>query len=496
MKFKTSSQSHSFIEDVHRRVGARNKAVLGRAGLFLALNEGVPSDFKPADAQGVDLDDETIVGDELRDVVRAALNYRAKKALDEAGYRQSFRQHFEYGCFRLQKIWEESEKDQAKFVSTLVKYSIPDFVRQKKSGVTPIETVKSEVKLKLLSDFQEWSLNGPGTRNGLLVVSGKMGSGKSQLAFDLLAQLAKQGVRFVFFDLKGEFEDDPSNPRQTETRETFFGITGAQYVRLIEESLPINPLIKEKTSQANAQIASEIASLITAFAPQMGAKQENTLRNVYQDLTNPDFETFADALRDNGEEGVPLAIIQKLAQLNIFASRTDAISFDEWLSQSIIIDFKGLGNDNVTKSLAVAFILNCLMKQLNKNLPPNNGIQPIRMVLFIDEAHLLLPKEGKSGLLGALARQGRAWGFPVWLASQDADAFITTGANATNFAELAECGIHFSPDTLSEGEQRKIIGGVVSRDLVKGEAALNLQGKMHIGNVRQFYRDKGQSSPS
>ena len=70
------------------------------------------------------------------------------------------------------------------------------------------------------------------------------------------------------------------------------------------------------------------------------------------------------------------------------------------------------------------------------------------MVLFVDEAHLLLPKEGKAGLLGSLARQGRSWGFPVWLASQDADAFVTTGDHATNFAELAECGVHFSPHTL------------------------------------------------
>jgi hypothetical protein len=88
-----------------------------------------------------------------------------------------------------------------------------------------------------------------------------------------------------------------------------------------------------------------------------------------------------------------------------------------------------------------------------------------------DEAHLLLPKEGKAGLLGMLARQGGSWGFPVWLASQDADAFITTGANATNFAELADCGIHFSIDALSDSDQRQILGSVLHRALKKGEAA-------------------------
>jgi len=52
MKFDTSSEAHEFIENVHARVGARNQAVLGRAALFLALGEGVPSEFKPKDAKG------------------------------------------------------------------------------------------------------------------------------------------------------------------------------------------------------------------------------------------------------------------------------------------------------------------------------------------------------------------------------------------------------------------------------------------------------------
>jgi hypothetical protein len=85
----------------------------------------------------------------------------------------------------------------------------------------PLPVVEAEVKLKLLSDAEEWSMNGPGTKNGLLVISGEPGSGKSQLALDLLAQLASHGVRFVFFDLKGELEDDPANPQQQENRKKF-----------------------------------------------------------------------------------------------------------------------------------------------------------------------------------------------------------------------------------------------------------------------------------
>jgi hypothetical protein len=301
--------------------------------------------------------------------------------------------------------------------------------------------------------------------------------------------LSNFGVRFVFFDMKGELEDDPNNPQQRRNRTRFMEQTGAQYVRLIQRDLPINPLYHHQNRTENAQIAYEIASLIRCFAPQLGAKQERSIADAYQQLPSPDFSSLAIALEDSGADGVDLAIVQKIEKLNLFASAYTAISPEEWLSGSLIIDFKQFGNDTDTKALAVALILNFLMKTMNQNLAVKNDIQPLKMVLFVDEAHLLLPKERKAGLLQSLARQGRSWGFPVWLASQDADKFLTTGVNETNFAELAECGVHFSPQILSELEQKMILGGLVHQKFVKGEAALRLQGKLITGTARQFWRD-------
>ena len=106
---------------------------------------------------------------------------------------------------------------------------------------------------------------------------------------------------------------------------------------------------------------------------------------------------------------------------------------------------------------------------------------------------LLAPNSAhKSGLLGSLARQGRGWGFPVWLASQDADAFFTTGDNATDFADLADRGLHFSPKTLHAAAQRKILGELSSRMPEKGEAVLRSPNGLAIGKVRQFWRDQGR----
>lgn len=467
--------------------------MLGRAALFLTLGEGVPSEFKAKDAKGVTLNDEQVVGDELRDVVRAALNHRSGRTLDENAYRQEFRKHFEFGCYRLKQIWQESGNDQAKFVAELLKVAGDlEPGPGPKASLPALPVVESEVKLKVLADASDWSLNGPGTNNGLLVISGQPGTGKSQLALDLLAQLTNFGLRFVFFDMKGELEDDPKNPQQQKNRTRFLERTGARHVRLIQQDLPINPLFRHPNSTKNAQVSYEIASLIRCFAPQLGAKQERNISDAYQRLTAPDFTSLSIELEKSGATGVELAIVQKIERFNLFASADTAISPEEWLSSSLVIDFKEFGTDSDTKALAVALILNFLIKRLNQNLAVKNNIQPLKMVLFVDEAHLLLPKESKAGLLGLLARQGRSWGFPVWLASQDADKFLTPGTNETNFAELAECGVHFSPQTLTDAQQKMILGGIIHQKLRKAEAALRLQGKLQTGVARQFWKDGGK----
>lgn len=147
----------------------------------------------------------------------------------------------------------------------------------------------------------------------------------------------------------------------------------------------------------------------------------------HQRLTDPDFPSLALELENSGATGVDLAIIQKIERFNLFASVQTAIPPERWLESSLVIDFKGFHTDSETKALAASLILNFLIKKLGQQLAVKKDVQPLKTLLFVDEAHLLLPKEHKASLLSQLARQGRSWGFPVWLASQDADKFLTQG---------------------------------------------------------------------
>src|SRR5580765_7349267 len=96
-----SLSAHSFLRSVHPRLDAPSKHLLARSAVFLALAQDIPPDFTPPDALGKELDDQEIIGSELYDLVRAELNHRAGKTLDDAAYRDSFSLHFEFGCQRL-----------------------------------------------------------------------------------------------------------------------------------------------------------------------------------------------------------------------------------------------------------------------------------------------------------------------------------------------------------------------------------------------------------
>lgn len=497
MRYRPTKAAEEFLGDLRSALGLNDKATAARLAIArsatepLANLEAAFSALAGAE-KGMPIEGVHLFG-EHADMWATLIASTVEVPIDDAPQLRALIEfHWHRGADLLQADFLAAKRNTVDFIVQLSGRLPKSDVASPHVRARSVSKVVGElVSIQLTVESEPWGLNAAGG-NGLMVISGRPGSGKSQLALDLLAQASAHGARFLFFDLKGELEDSLDNPQQRENRDKFLKQTNARYFRLIDSQLPINPLVPGGTGAERAQIASEMAHLVRCFASQLGANQERTIREAYEDLPAPDIQGMVEGLRNRGEEGVALSVFDKIASFNVFADSATAIPIEQWLSVSTVIDFKGLRNDSETKALVVALILNSIMRQLNRQLQVTGGVQPLQMILFVDEAHLLLPKEGKAGLLGSLARQGRSWGFPVWLASQDADAFVTKGQNATDFAQLADCGIHLSPASLSDSQQRQILGQVVHKKVGAGEGVLKLKGATTVGTIRQYWRDGGR----
>jgi len=502
LRYRPSKIAEDFLSDLRSVLGLNDKATAARLALGRSLYDGgvdlaVAKSELESIERGTAIQGMHLFGEDTAAWACAVATSVSAPLTSDSELRTLVEYHWHRGAQLLERDWNEAERSQTDFVVHLAGRltSVAGNGTSSRTGRRPLpEPISTLVAIQPLRGIPSWAINASGG-NGLTVISGSSGRGKSQLAFDMLAQAAAQGVRILFFDLKGELEDSPDDERKRKTRQRFLSATNAEYIRLIDSRLPINPFLAGGTSAETAQIASEIANLVRCYASQLGANQEKAIRDAYQLLAAPDVDSLARELENSGSQGVGFSIIDKLRSFGVFSDSAHAEHIDEWLSRSRVIDLKGLGNDTETKSLIVAFVLNIIMRRLSKQIPVQNGVQPLQMILFVDEAHLILPKEGKAGLLGSLARQGRSWGFPVWLASQDADAFVTKGDHGVDFTDLADCGVHLSPGTLSEAQQRAILGQVIHKKLVDGEGVLRLKGQTTVGMIRQFYVDDGSVAP-
>lgn len=498
MRYRPTKSAEEFLGDLRSVLGLSDKATAARLAIARSVIETAP-DLAAMQAglegveRGMPIEGVHLFGENSDVWATLIANTIERVCTDSTELRTLVEFHWQRGADLLQTDYIDANRNMVDFIvqlaSRLPKLDAPAPIKVR----TVAKVVNDLVNIQILMSEAAWALNAAGG-NGLMVISGKPGSGKSQLALDLLAQASAHGAKFLFFDLKGELEDSADNPQQKETRDRFLKQTGARYFRLIDSQLPINPLVQGATGAERAQIASEMAHLVRCFASQLGANQERSIREAYEDLRAPDIAGMVEGLRQRGEDGVALSVFDKIHSFNVFAESARALPIEQWLSHSTVIDFKGLRNDSETKALIVALVLNSIMRQMNRQLPIADGVQPLQMILFVDEAHLLLPKEGKAGLLGSLARQGRSWGFPVWLASQDADAFITKGKNATDFAQLADCGVHLSPGSLSESQQRQVLGQAIHKKVDPGEGVLRLRGATKTGPIRQYWRDGGRKA--
>lgn len=277
-------------------------------------------------------------------------------------------------------------------------------------------------------------------------IIGTMGTGKTQFARSVIAQLSKEGVNNVggkpvgilVFDYKGDYKD----------KEFLDTVGGTCY----KFNYPFNPLklvVNDEVLGMNlpAITADRIADSF-AKAYGLGLKQQSNIKQViidtYKDAgitknsntwNNPAptmekvINKYFEIYNTNDKA---FALFDKLSDYTIFTTDNNkCVSLFEWLNSVRVIDLTLYPDD--TKKVIVSLILDLFyaeMRQLGCS-QQDNGFRELRAMIMVDEAHQFLKKDFNS--FRNIISEGRMFGVGMILSTQNVSDFKTSKEDYSQF---------------------------------------------------------------
>lgn len=356
----------------------------------------------------------------------------------------------------------DDETDSGKLTTGDQRSDDPEQPRTREASLTPVSTdmapvsqasaVEGGAGVELFvgqtvdgfrSDPRTLNLSNTNLNQLNIGVVGDLGTGKTQLLKSLVYQIsqsaaANQGVkpRFLIFDYKRDYSDP-----------AFVEAVNARVVR--PQHLPINLFDVSTAGDTLAPwldrfkfFRDVLDKIFSGIGPVQGGQLKGAVRDAYADCQGTDRQpTIYDihskyrALLGNKSDS-PLSIIDDLVDMEMFTpDPLKARGFDHFLDGVVVIALDTLGQDDRTKNMLVAIMLNMFYEHMLR-LPkrPYVGTDPqLRTVdsfLLIDEADNIMRYE--FDVLRKVLLQGREFGVGVVLASQFLRHFK---AGATDYRE-------------------------------------------------------------
>lgn len=259
-------------------------------------------------------------------------------------------------------------------------------------------------------------------------VVGDLGTGKTQLLKSLITQITSSGPenrghppRFLIFDYKRDYSSDD-----------FVAATGARVVR--PHRIPLN-LFDTRTSGDVAAPWFDrfrfFADVLGKIYSGIGTVQRDKLKRAVKEAYDAAAPGVPPTLREvhnayheivEGRPDSPMSIIGDMLDMEIFEEdQSKTVPFDTFLDGVVVISLDALGQDDHSKNLLVAVMLNMFYENMLKTPKrPFVGHDPqlraIDSYLLVDEADNIMRYE--FDVLRKLLLQGREFGTGVILASQ------------------------------------------------------------------------------
>lgn len=259
-------------------------------------------------------------------------------------------------------------------------------------------------------------------------VVGDLGTGKTQLLKSLITQIASstganRGIkpRFLIFDYKRDYSSDD-----------FVAATGARVVR--PHRLPLNLFDTRTIGDVPTPWLDRFrffADVLGKIYPGIGPVQRDKLKRAVKEAYENAPANLPPTLRDvheaysailDGKADSPMAIIDDLMDMEIFEpDQTRTVPFDQFLDGVVVIALDALGQDDHSKNMLVAVMLNMFYENMLRTpkrpfLGDAPQLRAIDSYLLVDEADNIMRYE--FDVLRKLLLQGREFGTGIILASQ------------------------------------------------------------------------------
>lgn len=274
-------------------------------------------------------------------------------------------------------------------------------------------------------------------------VVGDLGTGKTQLLKSLVYQIANGGggnrgikPNVLIFDYKKDY-----------SAKDFVQATGARVIS--PHNLPLNLFDLSASSQAVSPwleryrfFADVLDKIYPGIGPVQRDRLKNAIKDAYKAYTDGTYPTIHDVHRNyvaalKGGVDSLSGILGDIIDMELFAEdRATIIRSDEFLKGVVVIALNDLGQDDRTKNMLVAIMLNVFYERMLKVpkrpfLGMNGDMRVVDSMLLVDEADNIMQYE--FDVLRKVLLQGREFGMGVILASQYLSHFK---AGATDYREM------------------------------------------------------------
>ncbi len=294
-------------------------------------------------------------------------------------------------------------------------------------------------------------------------------------------------MNFIFLDFKGITEEDEKK------NQDFFTSTNTELIKAPYKPFPINPLsfidnINEKNKIMGINKFVDIISNYT----NLGKVQEQTLKdatkNAFISMKGGAYPSFKDIFKQvielEGEKASTLRkILEDISELDLFANKADTKG--EFLNKNYYLSLSGNLDESIRITsvfLIINYIYNTFMNMENADIV--NGVQGMRYVLLIDEAHTIFREKKSQLILEKVLREIRSKGVSIVLLSQGIQEF---NQPSFDFSSMCETAFLFDIKDKTNLKMMQKFLGLGDKDGQKLKASMEkIQKYQLVSNLKEY----------